>query len=587
MVCARPEGTLARRLKGTIVFSALVMAAVPTGALAFSFNMPSDWQVSWDNTLTYNIGVRANSIDPLIGNNPNNDESDYKFSHAGNVVTNRAALLSELNVTYQGHVGFRVSGSIWKDFAYGGGNASNPGVYAPAGGGLPAITYHSINSYPDSKYSSYTSRYYVQGEQLLDAFAFGNFDVAGKSVSLKVGQFTEYWGNALFFPLEGISYSQGAIDAIALSANPGSEVQQLFLPRPQASLTVHLTPEISLSGQYAFVFNANRLPEGGTFLAPADFLFKGPSNFFTGAVPSALLGLPPGGFVPVNVPAGPSNTPRNLDNNFGLKLGWTPSFLNGGMGFYYRRFDEAQPWAPLLDFGAGGVPTDYHLSYNRGVQLFGYSLDTTIGNVGTGFEASFRKNTALNSTPNPMVPIEPEGAKGNTLNLIANAIFPLSRSAFWNTGMLTAELAYTRLLSVTANQALYNGVGYAGCSTGSKWDGCSTRNYVAASILFQPQWLQVFPGVDLSMPISDVFGIYGNNPQVGTAPNGQGTNSYSIGLQATIRQKTTVTLAYNGYHAHANQISHTPSGLPFYSSGNGLFGNNDRNWVSLTLQSSF
>ena len=304
MVCARPEETLTGRLKGTIVLSAVVMAALPTGAWAFSFNMPSDWQVSWDNTLTYNIGVRANNVDPLIGNNPNNDESDYKFSHAGNIVTNRAALLSELNVTYQDHVGFRISGSIWKDFAYGGGDVSNPGIYAPAGGGLPPITYHSINSYPGGRYSSYTSRYYVQGEQLLDAFAFYNFDVAGKSVSLKVGQFTEYWGNALFFPLEGISYSQGAIDAIALAASPGAEVQQLFLPRPQVSLTAHLTPEISLSGQYAFVFNANRLPEGGTFLAPADFLFKGPSNFFAGAVPSALLGLPPGGSSPSMCPPG-------------------------------------------------------------------------------------------------------------------------------------------------------------------------------------------------------------------------------------------------------------------------------------------
>ncbi|NPT59175.1 DUF1302 family protein [Paraburkholderia sp. 5N] len=587
MFDARPQETLAGRLKGTIALSAVLMATVPTGAWAFSFNMPSDWQVSWDNTLTYNLGMRVNGVDPLIGSNPNYDESDYKFAHAGDIVTNRTALLSELNVTYQGHVGFRLSASIWKDFAYGGGDVSNPGIYAPAGGGFPAITYHSIDSYSDSKYSSYTNRYYAQGEQLLDAFVFDNFDVAGKNVSLKLGQFTEYWGNALFFPLEGISYSQGAIDAIALSASPGAEVQQLFLPRPQLSLTAHLTPEVSLSGQYAFVFNSNRLPAGGTFLAPADFLFTGPSNFFVGAVPSSQLGLPAGGYLPINVPAGASNTPRNLDNNFGVKLGWTPAFLNGGMGFYFRRFDETQPWAPLLDFGAGGVPTDYHLSYNRGVQLFGYSLDTTIGNIGTGFEASYRRNTALNSTASPLVPVEPQGAKGNTLNLIANAIVPLSRSFLWDTGTLTAELAYTRLLSVTANQLLYNGVGYAGCSTGKKWDGCSTRNYAAAEILFQPQWLQVFPGVDLSMPISDVFGIYGNNPQVGTSQNGQGTNSFSIGVQATIRQKTTVTLAYNGYHAHTNGVAFTPSGLAYYSSGNGLFGNNDRNWVSLTMQSSF
>lgn len=60
-------GCIAGRLKGKIALSAVLMATVPTGAWAFSFNMPSDWQVSWDNTLTYNLGMRAGGIDPLIG----------------------------------------------------------------------------------------------------------------------------------------------------------------------------------------------------------------------------------------------------------------------------------------------------------------------------------------------------------------------------------------------------------------------------------------------------------------------------------------------------------------------------------------
>jgi len=562
------------------------MLTAASGSWAFNLDTPSDWQVSWDNTFAYNVGVRAKGLDPLIGNNPNYDESDYKFSHAGDVVTNRASLLSELNVTYQGRMGFRLSGSAWKDFAYGSGDVSNPGTYAPGGGGLPPITYQSISAYPGGKYSSYTNRYYVQGAQLLDAFVFDNFDVKGKKVNVKLGQFTEYWGNALFFPFQAISYGQGPLDAITAAASPGAEIQQLFLPRPQLSLTANLTPEISVSGQYALAFRPNRLPAGGTFLAPADPLFDGPSNLFLTAVPSAALGLPAGGFVPINVPAGPSNRPSNINNNFGLKLGWTPAWMSGGMGFYYRHFDETQPWAPLMNFSASGIPIEYHQSYNRGVQLFGYSLDTTIGDVGTGFEVSYRHNTALNSTPNPLIRNEAQGATGNTLNIVANAIVPLSRSPLWNTGLLTAEMAYTRTLSVTNNAALYNGIGYAGC-TGNKWDGCSTKDYLAASILFQPQWLQVFPGVDLSMPISDTFGIYGNNSQVGTSANAQGTHTYSIGLQATYKQKTTLTLAYVGSYAHTNAVSRTPSGLPYYSSGNGLFGNNDRRWVSLTLKTSY
>ncbi|MCP3720619.1 DUF1302 family protein [Paraburkholderia sp. CNPSo 3281] len=562
--------------------SACVAAAIAPGcAMAFQFNLPSDWQVNWDNTVTYNVGMRTQGIDPLIGNNPIYDNGDYKFGHAGDIVTNRASVLSEFDAVYQNRMGIRLSASLWKDFAYGSGVNSNPGVYAPGGGGLPPITYQSISGYPGGKYNSYTNRYYVQGAQLLDAFVFDNFHVGETPVYFKVGRLTEYWGNSLFFPFQGISVGQGAVDAIKASASPGTETKELFLPRAQVSISTQLTPELSLAGQYFLEYDRNRLPEGGTYLGPVDFLFQGPSNFFLGAVPVG------GGYVPFNLPAGTDNVPHNLDNNFGVKLGWTPDVLNGGLlGLYYRRYDETQPWAPLFNYGANGVPTDYHLAYNRGVQLIGASLDTTMGNVSTGFEVSYRHNTALNSNPNPLVPTESSGATGNVVNIIANAIVPLSRSPFWQTGSFTAELAYTRLLSVTSNALLYNGVGYAGCS-GGKWNGCSTRDHVALAIAFQPQWLQVFPGVDLSMPISDVIGLYGNAPQVGANSNEQGSHTYSIGLQATIRQKTTVTLAYNGSFAHANGVTYTPSGLPYYASGNGLYSLNDRNWVSLTLQSSF
>src|SRR5208282_4839722 len=47
------------------------------------------------NTVTYNVGMRADSVDPMIGNNPNFDDGDYKFSQAGDIITNRLSLVSE------------------------------------------------------------------------------------------------------------------------------------------------------------------------------------------------------------------------------------------------------------------------------------------------------------------------------------------------------------------------------------------------------------------------------------------------------------------------------------------------------------
>lgn len=580
----------ARNLPALGLLAGLISAVIPTHGHAFKIDTASsDWDLNWDNTVTYNLGMRARGIDPMIGNNPNFDDGDYKFRHAGDIVTNRLSALSEFTAAYQGYVGFRVSASAWKDFAYGSGDVTNPGVYAPG------VTYQSLRSYPNGRYGSYTNRYYVQGAQLLDAFVFYNSDIGGKAIYFKGGQFTEYWGNSLLSPSQGISYAQGATDGIKALNSPGTQTKELLLPRPQISLTAQVTPEVSISGQYALGWQANRLGTGGTYLEANDAVAQGPSGLFVAALPGSsrpLFGLPPGGPFGYVAPQGAAIKPPQVDNNFGLKLNWTPSFMHGAMGFYFRRLDETQPWV-LSDWKnypalRTSLPTNYHLSYNRGVQLFGFSLDTTIGNVSTGFEASYRHNTALNTALSPNIAKQTQGAKGDVLNLIANAVVPLSRSPVWDTGTLTAELSFTHLMSVTQNASIFNGVGYGGCPTGNKWDGCSTKNYVGAGVVFQPQWLQVFPGVDFNMPTSVTGGLYGTNPiNPGSSAGGQGFFIYSIGVQALIRQRATLTLAYTGYHAHVNSTKTTPSGLPYNATGNGLIDLNDRPWVSLTFQSSF
>ncbi len=146
-------------------------------------------------------------------------------------------------------------------------------------------------------------------------------------------------------------------------------------------------------------------------------------------------------------------------------------------------------------------------------------------------------------------------------------------------------MAYAHLMSVTDNKELYYGEDESIC-VGGKWMGCSTKNYAAVAARFEPQWLQVFPGVDLSMPISDTYGLYGNAAQL--SGTNQGTHTYSAGIKATIRQTLDVTLAYNGYYARTSSDRVvTPSGKSYFAGGNGPIGLNDRDWVSLTLKTSF
>lgn len=556
-----------------VLMGVLATMCVVEQANAVRLTGEGDWDVSLDTTIQYTLGWRAHGRDDGIGNHPFFAEGDYKFDK-GDIVSNRVQGLVELQGVYRGNTGFRASGSVWKDFAYDDTVKTNPN---------PAFS--TFLSYPDGKYSGYTKKYHLRGGELLDAFAFHNTKVGDTPVYLKAGRFTQYWGNAFFFGFSNIAYSQHPIDYIKAFSQPGSEVKELFLPRSQVMVSADLTPELSLSAQYFLEYRANRYPEGGTYLGPFDILYFGPRS---GGALAGALGGPVG--------AGHANEPGNVNDNFGVKLGWSPKWAGGDLGFYYRQFDDVHPW-PVADINPAGGG-DVHLEFAKRTKLYGVSYERTFGLLSTGYEVSYRKDTALSSAffnGQPGVPYK-AGATGNIVNVIANALYTLPHTPLWNTGALIAELSYTRLLDVTGNRQLFNGVGYATCRDsvnaalpGSKADGCATKNAIALAVLFEPQWLQVWPNVDLSAPMSLTYGIHGNPAYAAGGFYAEGAKLYSVGIKANFKQRYTVALQYNGYHYDTSPKVNIPGLGESYSGfgGNGAVALNDKGWVSLVFKTSF
>lgn len=543
-----------------------VASAVSGTAHSMSLGDNPDVEIRFDNTLTYNTGVRTQNVDPRIGADPVNQSSDYKFSRKGDLVTNRLGLFSEFDVNVRNQYGFRVSGSAWKDFAYDDTFEARPGNLAP---GVP---YSSLLSSSTGRYSSYTKKYYMQGAELSDAFVFANFSLADMAASVKLGRVNIYWGNALFASFQSISYSQGPVDAIKASRSPGTLTKELFMPRAQLAAQVQLNDEWSVAGQYFLEFRPNRLPEGGTFDGAADFLFRGADQLAGGP---AMGGMARGSDI----------TPKHNNGNFGMALRWAPASLGSNIGLYVRQFDEVMPWTPLMGI-ATGAP-EYHLAYAKKTKLIGASLDMAIGPVSTGFEASYRKDTALASSfaPNMSNLAGTEGARGDVINLVANGLYTLPKSAVWDTGTFIVEAAATRLLSVSSNEGLYKGVGYQSCATLSKKDGCATRNSLSLALGFTPQWLQVAPGLDVSLPISYQYGLIGNPAVLGGRV--QGSSSFSLGVQGVYLSQYTFALAYSGTRARTNGEKLLPNGESVFASGNGGYSGNDRDRLTFTFQTTF
>src|SRR6266705_2322945 len=111
-------------LKAVAVGLAALCAA--SAAQAYKFDTDSDWDINFDNSLQWTMGWRAQSLNPKIGNNLAYSQGDYKFPNEGDMVTNRFQDLIELQAVYKKNQGFRLSGSVWNDFAYNDDAKNNP-----------------------------------------------------------------------------------------------------------------------------------------------------------------------------------------------------------------------------------------------------------------------------------------------------------------------------------------------------------------------------------------------------------------------------------------------------------------------------
>lgn len=559
-------------------FSVLTCCGLPLAASAVQLTTEDpDWSARWDNTVRYNLGVRAQQADPLLLNNTSYDDSDSKFGR-GKIVTNRIDLLSELDVKYKNRFGGRISAMGWYDDAYRGTEVSGNAAFSVPGLG------NLSSAYPGERYSSYTERWNRgPSAELLDAFVFGRFDAGSVPVDVRLGRHNLYWGESFFSFVHGVSYSQGPVDLRKLSATPGLEVKELYLPQGQISGEMQLTDNLSLGAQYMFEWDPSRLPDGGTYLGAVDFSSLGGGTYVinpaSAAAIGASFGMPPGSIAAMPF-LGVQDRPNDR-GDWGVKATWRPEALNGALGFYYREYTDRFPQYVLGGLQPTGFPTDLRLSYLRDAKLVGVSLGKEIGGLSVGAEVVYRQNTGLVNGAATFVGAEP---RGNTWHALVNVLGLLPGNAVFDGASYIAELTYSRLDKVTSNAANYSGVGYAGCPSNDMSDGCATSDAWGLALRFEPVWYQVMSGVDLKAPMFVQFGLKGNSP----VPFGgnEGAGSYSLGLTAEVRGKYSFNLQYNGYLLKTKEG--VVNGLPAVSSVNGL-GNTfaDRGWVSLTFKTTF
>ncbi|HSV71970.1 MAG TPA: DUF1302 domain-containing protein [Methylibium sp.] len=576
-----------RRTKRVAV---IALMASMSSAHAFKIDAGNpDVAMRLDTTVRYNLAVRANEPGP-VGNNFQFDESDYKFSKRGDVVTNRLDVLPEFDFVYKKRMGFRLSAAGWYDNAYDDTSThTNPALI----GGT------SASAYTGGEYSPYTKRYYrgPSGE-ILDAFVFFGLDLGDMPLSVKAGKHTTIWGESLFTTTHGISYGQSPLDFAKAFATPGIEAKELFRPLNQISAQLGVAPNFSLAAQYFLDWSYSRLPEGGTYLGIIDMGFNGPTNFDA-----------------VGFGANAGNSRPDKRGDWGVSARWSPEWLDGTLGFYYRNFTDKTP--ALFRFAPSGTGNYYQQFYGEDIDLYGLSLSKSVGPVSVGAELSYRNNMPLYSPllapvsgaaasaviyPNGVPTLDGNSyqARGKTMHAVVNGVAVLGQGSvggfkLYDTAVVLGELTYSRLVSVSSNRDMYQGLGYGVCDASraaalgaafrDKWDGCSTRSALGVALSFTPSWLQVFPGMDVLAPLSVSKGLYGNSPV--TLGGNQGNGSYSIGIAADMYAKYRFDLRYVDYFGRSKYAPQAQTGTQVLRV-NGLSTLlNDRGFVALTFKATF
>lgn len=538
--------------------TALALTLLGSGgasAVAIDTGNP-DVALSWDNTVKYSAAFRVRNANPSVADNslgPQANTNDGDLNFGKGLISNRLDLLSELELRYKKDFGFRLSGAAWYDDVYNRGN-DNPGAL---GGAL--VNSRSVRY---DEFTRGTEQLHGRKAELMDAFGYINFAPGEMNVNVKGGRFTQLYGESLFFGNNGIAGAQTPLDLIKALSVPNSQFKEIARPVGQLSTQVQLSPTVSIGAYYQLEWRKTRLPAAGSYFSFADFVDVGGESLILG--PGAVL------YRSQDI------EPRNSGQG-----GFQVKFKSGDAeyGFYAAQFHDKLPQfyaRPGVNVRAGSVG-DYVMVFGENIRTVGASVSTLVGETNVAAELSFRDNMPLVASGNAVITNADSNGKGRaaypvgkTMHLNVSAISVFGASALWEGASFLGELAYNRRLSISDNA--------------DQLDPLATKDASALQFIFQPEYFQVVPGVDLQVPIGMSYGISGRSSVNGALFPSEHGGNVSIGVKADYQKTWQAGLNYTHYIGSAGSVVRYGTAVPELSYQNF---HGDRDFVSLSVQRSF
>ena len=478
-------------------------------ASAMTFQPIDDLKVEWDTTLTYSLAWRTEARDHKLVANANGNDGDNAFNK-GSLISNRSGFLTEADIKWQEDYGVFLRAAGFYDNVYDRGNDNGTGTSNCFAGGQC--------SRPD-RYSKDTIEQHRNDLRMLDAYAYGTWDMAGHNLNVRVGDQVVSWGESLFYP--GISAAQSPVDATK-ATTPGVEVKEILLPVGQLFTQFALTDSLDLQAYYQYKWEKTELFGVGSYFSTTDYIDRGGYNDATG-------------FVRRLKDDEPSDS-----GQYGLALTYAAESLNNTeFGLYYSRYHDK---TPSLDFQS--QLGSYRAVYFDNIDLYGASFSTVLGDTSIAGEVAYRDGSPVmvdNGFGSPV--------RAKTVQSQVSMIHVLGPTSWADNTTLTGEVVYNRVLSNNDSVPTQLAPGFSLPGTDKLLYDRSAWGYTVQVNL---DYNNVFSGWDMSLPVTYSTAAHNDSSMIGSINSGQGDDRASIGSSWRYLGNFTVEARYNAYLGNAN-----------------------------------
>jgi hypothetical protein len=433
----------------------------------------------------------------------------------------------------------------------------------------------------------------ASGAEILDAFVYHNYSIAGLPGSVRAGKQVVSWGESTF-----IGNSINSINPVDVAAfrRPGAEIKEGLIPVNMLYVSQSLTDSLSMEAFYQLEWDQTVVDNCGTFFAGSDTAADGCEDRL------AVFGadVAPGLSNNSGAPGNPMYIPRAGDRDardsgqFGVALRWFAEALNDTeFGLYAMNYHSRMPSGsfsvssrPSASFIPGAPFASYFLEYPEDIRLYGLSFQTNIEGVAVAGELSYRPNMplSLNSTDLTFgalgLPFSPVFTSGSAQNVPGGYIKGYERKPFTQ-GQISAVKFFDRVLGAS-RLTLVGEVGYnhisgisndlgalrfgrdavygmgelpvpASICTGSlntaKPNECNSHGFFTSSswgyrARANLDYNNVFAGINLSPSVAWSHDVDGYGPNFT-----EGSKAISLGLSADYKNTYTASLSYTDFFA--------------------------------------